>query len=212
MSPISVIVICKDSAATIERALDSIMVQTIKPKEVIAVAAPSVDSTIEILKARKDLVILNQQGRGIGDARNFGISEAKGSYIAFLDADDEWLPNALEMQYTALELDPSAMVAMGLLVKIAENEFEVFPEPMAAVTPGGCLFRAEVFSCLEGFDTDVSVVADHKWFMQARLKGIKFVSHQGIILRKYIHGQNISVVRRQQYRNELIALFRGRRS
>jgi glycosyltransferase involved in cell wall biosynthesis len=212
MTDISVIVICKDSAATIERALDSIRSQSIKPIEVIAVAAPSVDGTIEILKTRKDVVILNQQGRGIGDARNFGISEAKGSYIAFLDADDEWVPNALEMQYTALEQDPSAMVAMGLLVKIADNELEVFPEPMAAVTPGGCLFRAEVFSCLEGFDTDVTVVADHKWFMQARLKGIKFASHQGIILRKHIHGQNISVLRRQKYRNELIALLRGGRS
>lgn len=211
MTDISVIVICKNSASTIERALDSIREQSIKPKEVIAVAAPSVDSTIEILKAREGLVILNQLGTGIGDARNFGILAAKGSYIAFLDADDEWVPNALEMQYTALELDPSAMVAMGLLVKIAENEFEVFPEPMAAITPGGCLFRAEVFSCLEGFDTGVTVAADHKWFMQARLKGIKFVSHQGIILRKYIHGNNMSVVRRQQYRKELISLLKGRK-
>jgi glycosyltransferase involved in cell wall biosynthesis len=71
-------------------------------------------------------VILNQLGTGIGDARNFGILSAKGRYIAFLDADDEWVPNALEMQYTALELDPSAMVAMGLLVKIEENYLEIY--------------------------------------------------------------------------------------
>jgi hypothetical protein len=103
------------------------------------------------------------------------------------------------------------MVSIGLLIKVAENELEVFPEPMAAITPGGCLFRAEVFTYLGGFDTDVTVAADHKWFMQARLQGIKFVSHQGIILRKYIHGNNMSVVRRQQYRKELISLLRGRK-
>jgi glycosyltransferase involved in cell wall biosynthesis len=102
MIHISVIVICKDSALTIERALDSIRMQSIKPKEVIVVAAPSSDGTIEILKSRDDIVILNQRGIGIGDARNYGISVAKSRYIAFLDADDEWLPNALEMQYTAV--------------------------------------------------------------------------------------------------------------
>jgi glycosyltransferase involved in cell wall biosynthesis len=212
MSQISVIIICKNSAATIERALDSILRQTIKPTEVIVILGASSDRTLEILKDREGLVIHNQLGTGIGDARNFGISVAKGSYIAFLDADDEWNPKALEMNYAALLSDPSAMVSLGFLVKVAENTLEVHTEPIPAVTPGGCLFRAEVFSYFEGFDTDVAVVADHKWFMHARLKGIKFVSHQGIILNKYIHGQNISVVRRLQYRKELMALFKGGRS
>jgi glycosyltransferase involved in cell wall biosynthesis len=211
MSQISVIVICKDSAPTIERALDSIRMQSIKPKEVIVVAAPSSDGTIEILKSRDEIVILNQRGIGIGDARNYGISVAKSRYVAFLDADDEWVPNTLEIQYAALELDPIAMVAMGLLVKVGENGLEILPEPMTAVTPGGCLFRAEVFSCLEGFDTDVTVAADHKWFMQARLRGVKFVSHQGLILRKFIHGNNMSVVRQHQYRKELISLLKSRK-
>jgi glycosyltransferase involved in cell wall biosynthesis len=211
MTDISVIVICKNSASTIERALDSILMQSQKPKEVIAVAAPSVDSTIEILQARKDLVILNQRGTGIGDARNLGISKVQGRYIAFLDADDEWAPNTLEVHSEAFELDPAAMVSMGFLIKVEENTPKVLSEPMAAVTPGGCLFRAEVFSCQGGFDTDSAVAADHKWFMQARLQGIKFVSHQGIVLKKHIHGNNMSVVRRELYRKELISLLRGRK-
>jgi glycosyltransferase involved in cell wall biosynthesis len=162
------------------------------------------------LKSRDDIVILNQHGIGIGDARNYGISVAKSRYVAFLDADDEWVPNTLEMHYAAFNSDPTAMVSIGFLVKVEENTPEVPSEPMAAVTPGGCLFRVEVFSCLGGFDTDVIVAADHKWFLQARLQGIKFVSHQGIILRKNIHGNNMSVVRRQQYRKELISLLRSR--
>jgi glycosyltransferase involved in cell wall biosynthesis len=211
MTDISVIVICKNSATTLARALDSILAQTIQPKEVIVVVAPSVDSTMEILRARKDLLILNQQGKGIGDARNLGISKVRGGFIAFLDADDEWAPYALEMHCTAFEMDPAAMVSVGFLVKVEENAPKAIPEPMAAVTPGGCLFRAEVFSVMGGFDTDVAVAADHKWFMQARLQGVKFVAHQGIVLRKYIHGNNMSVVRRELYRKELISLLRGRK-
>jgi len=213
MSQISVIVITKNSVATIERALDSIVRQSLKPAEVIVVVSPSTtDGTLEILKKRNEVVIINQLGEGIGDARNYGISKAKGKWIAFLDADDEWLPNSLELQLKSLEIDHSAMVAMGLLVKIEEVSIKNNSLlPMTAVTPGGCLFRAEVFSLVGNFDTKVKVVADHKWFMVARLNNIKFAMHQEIILRKYIHGQNMSIIRRQLYRAELMELIRTER-
>jgi glycosyltransferase involved in cell wall biosynthesis len=213
MSQISVILITKNSVATIERALDSIVRQSLKPAEVIVVVSPSTtDGTLEILKTRNEVVILNQLGEGIGDARNYGISKAKGKWIAFLDADDEWLPNSLELQLKSLEIDHSAMVAMGLLVKIEEGSMKNNSlEAMTAVTPGGCLFRAEVFSLVGNFDTKVQVVADHKWFMVARLNNIKFAMHQEIILRKYIHGQNMSIIRRQLYRAELMELIRTER-
>jgi glycosyltransferase involved in cell wall biosynthesis len=213
MNQISVIVITKNSANTIERALDSIKRQSLRPDEVIVVVAPSTtDRTIEILKNRKDLIILHQTGIGIGDARNFGISNAKGRWISFLDADDEWLPNTLELQLKSLNQDKSAMVAMGFLVKIEEGSCEKkSAEPIPAVTPGGCLFDKEVFSLVGNFDTEVEVVADHKWFMIARLNNIDFANHQEVILKKYMHGQNMSIIRRQQYRNELMELIRSAR-
>jgi glycosyltransferase involved in cell wall biosynthesis len=209
MSRISVIVICKNAAATIERALDSIRIQSHKPSEVLVVAAPSDDETLTILESRTDLVILKQPGYGIADARNYGISMARERYIAFLDADDEWTPDALEVQLAVLASDPTAMVAMGFLVKVGQDS-ETLSDPMPAATPGGCLYRAEVFSVVGGFATDVTVASDHKWFMRARLEGVKQVSHEKIILKKYIHGKNESVVRRHHYRMEFISLLRGR--
>lgn len=212
MNEISVIVITKNSAATIERALESIKMQSIRPVEVIVVVAPSTtDGTIEILRNREDLIILHQTGKGIGDARNLGISKAKGRWVAFLDADDEWLPYTLEIQLKLLN-DNSAMVAMGSLIKIQEGLHENKSlESMQAVTPGGCLFDKDVFSLVGKFDTHVEVVADHKWFMIARMKNIKFAYHQELILKKYMHGHNMSIVRRQQYRNELMELIRSER-
>lgn len=210
MSQISVIVICKNAASTIDRALDSVMMQSHKPLEVLAVVAPSSDRTMEILQSRRDVVVLEQLGHGIGDARNFGIASAHGRYIAFLDADDEWLPNTLQLQLDAIITDPTAMFAMGCLVKVG-HDIELPSEPMPAVTPGGCLFRAEVFSIMGGFTTDVAIAADHEWFMRARLNGINYVSHEDVTLTKHIHGHNESLIRREQYRMEIISLLRGRK-
>jgi len=210
MSNISVIVICKNAAATIGRALDSIMIQTKKPSEVLVVTAPSDEETLKILQSRKDIVILEQPGDGIADARNYGISKAKERYVAFLDADDEWTADALEVQLAILESDPKVLFVMGLLVKLGQDS-DTLSDPMLAVTPGGCLFRAEVFSLTGGFATDVTVATDHKWFMKARLKGVKHISHEKIILKKYIHGNNESIIRRQDYRMEFISLLRGRK-
>lgn len=210
MSLISVIVICKNAAATIERALDSVMMQFYKPLEVLVVVAPSSDRTLEILNSRSDVVILEQSGTGIGDARNIGIARARGRYIAFLDADDEWVPNTLALQLKAIASDPTSQFVMGCLVKVGQDSDKP-TEPMPAVTPGGCLFRADIFSTVGGFATDVAVAADHKWFMRAKLEGIKHISHEDVILRKYIHGNNESLIRRQQYRMEIISLLRGRK-
>jgi glycosyltransferase involved in cell wall biosynthesis len=209
MSQVSVILICKNAAATIDRALDSVFKQSIGPLEVLVVIAHSDDGTLDRLNLRNNLVIIHQVGKGIGDARNTGISEAKGQYIAFLDADDEWEPDTLERQCAALDSDPKAMVAMGQLLKI-EEDLLINPEICPALTPGGCLFRAEVFSILGGFDSELVVAADHKWFMQAIEKGISFVNHQQIVLKKHIHGRNLSMLGRKQYRQEFFSLLRKR--
>jgi glycosyltransferase involved in cell wall biosynthesis len=209
MNNISVIVICKNAEATIGIALDSIMRQTITPLEILVIVASSSDRTLEVLKTRDEIDILAQEGYGMGDARNVGISRARGRYIAFLDADDEWLPNSLELQVAALETDFNVMYAVGHLVKIGPDGAEQ-SESIPALTPGGCLFKAEAFSSVGKFATDLSVAADHEWFLRARQNGVKHVIHDGLVLRKHIHGKNESVVRRHHYRMEFISLLRGR--
>jgi glycosyltransferase involved in cell wall biosynthesis len=210
MNNISVIVICKNAAETIERALNSVMEQSIAPLDIVAVVAPSEDHTMEILTSRDSIRIHEQHGKGIGDARNIGISMASGRYVAFLDADDEWLPNSLELQVAALETDSNVMYAVGHLVKIGPDGAEQ-SESIPALTPGGCLFNAEAFSSVGKFATDLSVAADHEWFLRARQNGVKHVIHDGLVLRKHIHGKNESVTRRQLYRMEVISLLRGRK-
>jgi len=113
--PVTVIVPCHDSEATIENALDSIAAQTQPPFEVIVVDDASVDSTPAVLKRCETRrwpfrlrTVRLPDNRGPGEARNAGWSLVDESrrYVAFLDADDAWLSEKLERQVAWMERHP----------------------------------------------------------------------------------------------------------
>lgn len=85
----------------IKRTLKSVLKQTFTNFEVIIVDDGSTDNSSEIIKSINDsrICLIQQENGGPSKARNRGIQEAKGEFIAFLDADDEWLPGKLEKQY-----------------------------------------------------------------------------------------------------------------
>ena len=101
---ISVVIPCFNSAATIERALRSIESQTTKPHEVLVVDDASSDNTVSIIEqfARNSLlnirVIKQSVNGGPSVARNTAWNVVTSEFIAFLDADDQWHPQKLELQ------------------------------------------------------------------------------------------------------------------
>lgn len=101
----SVIIPVHNRSATIERAVESVRLQTRKPNEVIIVDDGSTDGTAEVCDrlAASDLSIrvIRQKNRGAGPARNNGIRASEGGLILFLDSDDEWLPGHVEKSIDA---------------------------------------------------------------------------------------------------------------
>lgn len=97
---VSVIIPVYNRQDTISRAVESVLQQTYKNIEIIVVDDGSTDGTITILKSYSDprIRILFQDHKGACVARNSGINEAKGFYIAFQDSDDEWMPDKLWKQ------------------------------------------------------------------------------------------------------------------
>ena len=100
MLQISVIIPVYNASELIDRCLDSIFNQTKNDNiEVILVDDGSTDNSVEIIKNRKEqdrIRLFQQTNSGPSKARNKGIAEARGKYLAFLDADDYWLPGFLE--------------------------------------------------------------------------------------------------------------------
>jgi glycosyltransferase involved in cell wall biosynthesis len=91
----SVIIPCRNAAAYIDKALDSVRAQTHPPHEVIVIDDGSSDSSGERVAAHAGVRLLATGGLGVSAARNAGIEAARGDYLAFLDADDRWAPGHL---------------------------------------------------------------------------------------------------------------------
>lgn len=94
----------------VQRALDSVYAQTCRPAEIIVVDDGSTDGGEAIVASQADprVILVRQANRGVSAARNVGLDRASQPYVAFLDADDRWLPYFLERMQTAIESHPGA--------------------------------------------------------------------------------------------------------
>jgi glycosyltransferase involved in cell wall biosynthesis len=113
---VSVIIPCYRCSNTIERAVDSVARQTLRPAEVILVEDDSGDGTLEKLKELQQQygkewikVVALESNSGPSIARNTGWNLASQDFIAFLDADDAWHPEKIEIQYSWMLVNPQAL-------------------------------------------------------------------------------------------------------
>jgi len=111
----------------LSRALDSLINQTIKDVEIIIINDGSTDRSFDIAKeyANRDsrIKILNKPNGGVSSARNFGIKEAKGDYIIFLDSDDYYEPDMLETLYKIAKFNNCDVVVCGYFIEYVQENF-----------------------------------------------------------------------------------------
>ena len=115
---VSAIVTTYNYAAYISAALDSVLGQTRPPDEVVVIDDGSTDDTSQIVAryAQAGVRYLRQENQGAGAARNRGICETQGDLLAFLDADDLWLPDKLERQLACLAARPELGLVSGQMI------------------------------------------------------------------------------------------------
>jgi glycosyltransferase involved in cell wall biosynthesis len=120
---ISVIVITYNAAEYVGHAIDSVLQQSWANLELIVVDDGSTDDTPSVVARFTDprLRYVTQSNRGPNSARNHGIREARGDYVAFLDADDWWLPDKLCRQVARAREYPTAGLVYSLAVSVREN-------------------------------------------------------------------------------------------
>jgi glycosyltransferase involved in cell wall biosynthesis len=110
----SVIIPVYNGATTIGEAINSVLSQDVDDCEIVVVDDGSTDSTPSILARYQEAVKVIRQGNaGAAAARNAGVRAASGEYLAFLDADDVWLPTRLRKTVAALEGNPQAVLSFS---------------------------------------------------------------------------------------------------
>ncbi|BAY84899.1 putative glycosyl transferase [Calothrix parasitica NIES-267] len=181
--PISVIVPVFNGELTIQETINSILNQTFKNIEVIISDDGSTDSTLEIVSNISDsrIKILSYPNAGVSASRNRGIYQAKGEYISFMDADDLWTPDKLELQWQALQDNPQAAVAYSWTDYISEsNQFikagrrikangDVFSKLLVSnflENGSNPLISKEALEKVGGFDESLSVAEDKDMWLR----------------------------------------------
>jgi glycosyltransferase involved in cell wall biosynthesis len=198
---VSCIVPVHDGAAFIAEALASILSQTGAVLDVIVVDDGSADGSAGIAESFAGVRVHRKAHGGVAAARNDGLALARGDYIAFLDADDLWLPGKLAAQLAALDASTGDYcltlvrhVTTGPDGRIAEGAGASGGEAPRLGKLMQCLLaRRHAFDVVGPFDTGTATRADQDWFLRAEEKGLKSVVVDKVFTIRRIHGGNHSL-------------------
>jgi glycosyltransferase involved in cell wall biosynthesis len=187
---VSVVIPCFNAAAFIGDALRSVLDQQVAGIEVIVVDDGSADDSVAIAESFSAVRVLRQANRGPAAARNLGVAHARASLVAFLDADDVWLPGKLESQLALLESEPKVAVAYGdfYFWRPQQGTQVLFTPPpdIADAVSSGWLYpeilldsliciitavvRRDVFDELGGFDEQLLTGEDYEFWIRVALR------------------------------------------
>ena len=122
MPKVSVIIPTHNREQFIARAIDSVLAQTFTDYEIIVVDDGSIDLTRDVLRAYDNRIkYVYQENKGVSAARNLGIRESTSQYIAFLDSDDYWAPEKLELQVEVLDKHDNVGIVFGRMPILNER-------------------------------------------------------------------------------------------
>lgn len=129
---VSVVIPCYNASRFLRETIGSVLAQTYPVLEVLVIDDGSTDDSAKIAESYGPPVrVIRQANQGESVARNRGIDEAKGDWIAFLDADDKWEPTKLSLQFESISNNPSVVCCYTDFYRFTENEeirVESWPE------------------------------------------------------------------------------------
>ncbi len=196
---ISITIPAFNGAEFLDAALASIEAQDFADREVLLVDDGSTDE----LRPPAFVRYFRQDRSGPSAARNRGIRESGGEFLAFLDVDDLWDPGHLSRLHAALIAHPEAGIAQGRMRQLCGNRISgAYRMPYI----GSCLFRREVLEVCGGFDETMTLGEDHDLIYRCWERDIVKVHVDPVSLIYRRHAGNTS--RGNNLRSHLLVLKR----
>ena len=182
---ISVIIPTYNRKKTLARAIQSVINQSLSPFEILIIDDGSNDGTEEWVKDNfQNIKYIYQNNHGVSSARNIGIENAYGDWVAFLDSDDEWLPNKLYEQVKAIDSNPEIKffhtneiwIRNGIRVNQMKKHKKyggyIFEKclDICRISPSSALIQKEVFDNIGIFDESLRVCEDYDLWLRITSK------------------------------------------
>jgi len=227
MARVSVILPVHNGASTIARALDSVFAQSFTDYEIVVVDDGSTDETASVLAGYGDRIrVISHSNRGVSASRNAGMRSAAGEYIAFLDDDDEWMPEMLARCASVLDQDPNCVLAYAGVLRVdltgapmpnQESQTDSVDSPTLAqmlarpwtAVPSQFMVRHATAERVGGFDERLGGPEDIYFLLLARELGyFRFVPE--LLVRKTTRALYPKALNRERHFELLIQMVRER--
>jgi glycosyltransferase involved in cell wall biosynthesis len=202
---VSVIITCYNHGNYLPEAIDSVKRQSYEPIELIVVDDGSTDNTKEIALRYDNVNYIFQFNAGLSAARNTGLDNCSGEYVVFLDADDWFYSNAIQLNADLLDENPYAAFVSGWHDKVDQYNQRIVNDEQILVTENYFIqllkgnyigMHAAVMyrkSVLQRYRFDISLKACEDYDVYLRIaREHPVVSHSGKIAAYRIHGHNMS--------------------
>jgi glycosyltransferase involved in cell wall biosynthesis len=198
---VTALICVRDGQDHLADALLSAQAQTLAPAEVVVIDDGSTDASAAIARSHGARVV-QQPPLGLGAARNAAIRACRTDMAAFLDADDLWVPNKLELQAAAFAADPELDVCFGHACEFADGGGT---GAVARTTPRPAPFsstlcaRKDTFLRVGGFDEVTRVGEVMGWLLRAREAGLREAMLPEVVTHRRVHGRNMTRTRRDEF-------------
>ena len=186
MEEIAVIIPTYNRCDLLKRAINSVIKQTITPKEIIIVDNGSTDQTYQMVSSLfPEINYFIEKKRGVSAARNKGILESKSKWIAFLDSDDAWKPTKLEkqMEYSVFNQDKYRIIHtdetwyrnkkfLNQLKKHKKSGGNIFKNSLqlCCISPSSVILKKQIFDDYGLFDENLEVCEDYDMWIRITAK------------------------------------------
>jgi len=196
---VSVVIPTFNGARFIADGVKNVLAQDYPALEIIIVDDGSLDDTAEaVARLPVDVRYLRQANAGASSARNRGIRDTSGEFVAFLDVDDQWPVGNLERLVDHMAAHPELDVVHGyaqilrLDPRTERYEFEGNPRESFPFYIGAGLYRRHVFERVGLFDTELKFAEDTDWYQRAEEFGCQVEALEEVTLHVRRHDQNMT--------------------
>lgn len=188
----------RNGEAYLAEAIESVLAQSRPCEQLIVVDNGSTDRSAEIARGYGAAVeVVFEPRAGVGSARNAAMRAARGSHIAFLDADDLWDPAKTALQLAAFDADPALQLAFGHVrqfasPKLAAEGLRIPAEPQPGLHLGAMLAARSAIEAV-GPWPDVQISDGLNFMLRARELGLKQTMLPQTVMLRRVHGENHSI-------------------